>query len=184
MTINFSKAQWNEMTAIITQIIIIINQNAPQARPAEIKPSQFRSRNIDYFDSNSQAAPIKVKNTHNIYHNVFNFINRLRIKITIMKTITLRQNVEFCLLRAVDDWYTNQLTHINKIKLRNDSNGVKKWCDALKIKFRDSSKKSLILLKAIRYIIKNARNKKNSINYVFNIVLNNKNVNIIIIDVA
>ena len=32
--------------------------------------------------------------------------------------------------------------------------------------------------------MKNARNKKDFVNYVFNIVLNNKNVNIIIIDVT
>ena len=100
-----------------------------------------------------------------------------------MKAITLRQNVEFCLLRIVDDWYTNQLTHINKVKLRNDFNDVKKWCDVLKTRFRDSLKKSFILLKAIRYIVKNAYNKIFFINYVFNIVFNDKNVNIIIIDV-
>ena len=53
----------------------------------------------------------------------------------------------------------------------------------LDTRFRNSLEKSLILLKAIRYIVKNARNKKNFINYVFNIVFNDKNVNIIIIDV-
>ena len=54
----------------------------------------------------------------------------------------------------------------------------------MKTRFRDSSRKSFTLLKAIRYIIKNARNKKNSINYVFNIVFNDKNVDIVIIDVT
>ena len=54
----------------------------------------------------------------------------------------------------------------------------------MKIKFYNSFGKSLILLKAIRYTIKNVRNKKNFIDYVFSIVLNDKNVNIIIIDVA
>ena len=53
----------------------------------------------------------------------------------------------------------------------------------MKIKFRDSLGKSLILLKIIRYIMKNARNKKDFIDYVFNIVFNNKNFNIIIIDI-
>ena len=102
----------------------------------------------------------------------------------IIKVTTLRQNVEFCLLRVIDDWYTNQLTHISRIDLRNDFDDVKKWCDALKTRFRDSSRKSFTLLKAIRYIIKNARNKKNSVNYVFNIVFNDKNVDIVIIDVT
>ena len=99
-----------------------------------------------------------------------------------MKTITLRQNVEFCLLKIIDNWYINQLTHINKINLRNDFNNVKKWCDALKTRFYDSLKKSFILLKTIWYIIKKTYNKKNFVNYIFNIVFNIKNVNIIIID--
>ena len=79
MIVNFSKAQRNEMIVIIIQIIVIINQSAFQSLSRFIKTrsSQFRSRDIDYFDSNPQTASIKVKNTHNIYHNVFNFINRL-----------------------------------------------------------------------------------------------------------
>ena len=43
-----------------------------------------------------------------------------------MKIITLYQNVEFWLLNIVDDWYTNQFIHINKVDLRNDFNDVKK----------------------------------------------------------
>ena len=54
----------------------------------------------------------------------------------------------------------------------------------MKTRFYDSSEKSLILLKIIRYIIKNARNKKDFINYIFNIVFNDKNINIVIIDIA
>ena len=54
----------------------------------------------------------------------------------------------------------------------------------MKTRFRDSLGKSLILLKTIRYIIKNTRNKKDFINYVFNIVLNDKNVDIVIIDIT
>ena len=44
MIINFSKAQRNEITVIIAQIIVIINQNVSQfsARSAETRSSQFR----------------------------------------------------------------------------------------------------------------------------------------------
>ena len=55
------------------------------------------------------------------------------------------------------------------------------WCIENKIFW--FVRKSFTLLRAIHYIIKNARNKKNFINYVFNIVLNEKHVNIIIIDI-
>ena len=70
------------------------------------------------------------------------------------------------------------------MKLRNDLNNVKKYYNALKIRFRDFFKKLLILFKFIRYIIKDIRNKRDSSNYIFNIILNNKNVGIIIIEVA
>ena len=37
-------------------------------------------------------------------------------------------------------------------------------------------------LKFIRYIIKNIRDKRNFIDYIFNIVFNNKNINIVTIE--
>ncbi len=50
---------------------------------------------------------MEAKDSHNIYHNVFSFTNRLRVKASTMDIATLRQNVDACLLRTADDWYTN-----------------------------------------------------------------------------
>ncbi len=166
------------MAAIIAQAIAIANQAAPQARPAETRPPQFRPRDIGYFDPDPQAAPVEVKETHNIYHNVFSFTNRLRVKATTMDPATLRQNIESCLLGAADDWYTNQLTHISRVGLRSDPDGVKEWCDALEARFRDSPGKSLTLLESVRYTVKDARNKRDPADYVSSIVLNSKNAGI------
>ena len=52
------------------------------------------------------------------------------------------------------------------------------------MRFRDSLEKLFILLKQIRYIIKNIRDKKNSSNFVFSIIFNSKNADIAIIEVA
>ena len=142
------------------------------------RPPHFRPRDVGYFDPDPQAAPVEVKDTHNIYHNVFSFTNRLRVKATTMDGTLLRQNIESCLLGAADDWYTNQLTHLSRIGLRDSANGVNLWCEALEARFRDSPGRSLSLLEAIRYTVRDARNRKDPADYVSSIVLNGKNAGI------
>ena len=178
MAANFSEAQRNEMAAIIAQAIAIANQAAPQSRPAiEARPPQFRARDIGYFDPTSGPA-VEVKDNHNVYHNVFSFTNRLRVKVTSMDATILRQNLDSCLLGTAEHWYTNELTHISRVGLRNDPDGVKEWCDALESRFRDSPSKSLAALEAVRYTMKDARARHDPAEYVSTIVLNAKNAGI------
>ena len=129
MAFNFLEAQRGDMAAIIAQAITMVNQAALQGpagqAPRQERPPQFRPRDVGYFEPDPQAAPVEVKETHNIYHNVFSFTNQLRVKVTSIDAATLCQNIESCLLGAADDWYTNQLTHISRIGLRNDPDGVK-----------------------------------------------------------
>ena len=165
-------------TSVQSQEIGAQDNQAPRQEP------HFRPRDIGYFDPNSQTAPIEVKDTYNTYHNVFSFINRLRVKASTINATLLRQNIELCLLEAADDWYANQLNHLSRLGLRNDANNVKEWCDALEARFRDSPGKSLTLVKLIRYIIKDARDKRDSADYVLSIILNGKNAKIVIIDAA
>ena len=148
------------------------------AAEATPRQPQFRPRDVGYFDPDPQAAPVEAKDTHNIYHNVFSFTNRLRVKATTMDNTLLRQNIESCLLGAADDWYTNQLTHLSRMGLRDSVNGVKLWCEALEGRFRDSPGKSLALLENIRYTVRDARNRKDPADYVSSIVLNGKNAGI------
>ncbi len=167
------------MAAIIAQAMTIANQTAPQPEPRaaaiEARPPQFRPRDVGYFDPSSQGPAIEVKENHNVYHNVFSFTNRLRVKVTTIDAATLRQNVDSCLLGAAEHWYTNELTHISRVGLRNDPDGVKEWCDALEGRFRESPGKSLAALEAVRYTLKDARSRRDPAEYVSNIVLNAKN---------
>ena len=64
--------------------------------------SVFKPQDIDYFDSNSDIESVEVKENHQIYHNVFSFINCLQVKALTMNTALLRQNLNFCLLRKAD----------------------------------------------------------------------------------
>ena len=110
--------------------------------------------------------PIEGKDNYNTYHNIFSFTNRVRVKATTMDPAALRQNLNACLLGAAEHWYINKLAHLSRIGLRNDTDGVKEWCDALKARFRDSPGKSLATLKAIRYSVKDTRARRDPAEYV------------------
>ena len=147
------------------------------------RPPQFRPRDVGYFDPLPGPA-IEVKDNHNIYHNVFSFTNRLRVKATTMDAAMLRQNLDSCLLGAADLWYTNELAHVFRVGLRNDTNGVKEWCDALESRFRDSPSKSLTALEAIRYTVRDVRARRDPSDYVSTLVLHAKNAGIAAIEAA
>lgn len=114
MAENFSEAQRTEIAAIMAQAIAMNHQaeitTSGQSQKTEAQDNQaprqephFRPRDIGYFDPNPQAPPVEVKDSHNIYHNVFGFTNRLRVKAASMDAATLRQNIELYLLGAADD---------------------------------------------------------------------------------
>ena len=113
---NFSEAQRSEIAVIMAQAIVMIQQvelilsgqaqgTAAQENqaPRQEKASAFRLRDIEYFDLNSLVSSVEVKDSHNIYHNVFSFINRLQVKAASIDPAVLRQNIELCLLGAADD---------------------------------------------------------------------------------
>lgn len=176
----FTPDQLNSLSALF-QTLINANNATPQLPPPETmtpRTPQFRARDIGYFDPNPQSMPVEVKDNHNIYHNVFSFTSRLRVKATTMDPSVLRLNLDSCLLGSADDWFTNQLTHASRQGLRHDPDGVKGWCDTLEERFRDSPSKSLSMLEAIRYTTKDARNRRDPADYVSTIVLNSKNAGI------
>ena len=142
-----------------------------------LRQPQFRARDIGYFDP-APGPAIEVKDNHNIYHNVFSFTNRLRVKATTMDPTVLQQNLDSCLLGAAENWYTNELAHLSRIGLRNDNDGVKEWCNALEARFRDSPSKSLVALEAIRYTVRDARSRRDPLDYVSTLVLHAKNAGI------
>ncbi|MCJ1368390.1 hypothetical protein MMC16_007532 [Acarospora aff. strigata] len=51
-----------------------------------------------YLDPNYEAEAVEVKEDKQIYHNVFSFTNRLRVKVTTMDQAILRQDIESSLL--------------------------------------------------------------------------------------
>lgn len=95
-----------------------------------------------------------------------------------MDVDVLWQNIDSCLLGTAEDWFTNQLSQIIRVGLRNDPTGIIEWYNTLEARFKDSPGKSLTLLEAIRYTVKDARNRRDPADYVSSIVLNSKNAGI------
>ena len=135
-------------------------------------------RDVGYFDPNSDVDPVEVKNDKQIYHNVFAFTNRIRVKSTTMGAATLRENLESCLLGMADRWYTEELSHLTRVGLQNNNKDVKEWCKALETRFRDPPSRALAMLESLRYTINDVRRRKDPINYIQNVVLHRKNAEI------
>ena len=125
---------------VITAVIINISADSQGSADSlsEVRPpdpvrvsddetednSVFKPQDINYFNSNSDVESVEVKENHQIYHNVFSFINCLWVKALTMNTALLRQSLNFCLLRKVNIWYTEKLTHLSQLGLRNNNNEV------------------------------------------------------------
>ena len=102
----FFQIQTDQMITIIINIMKMIEMNQQQSLQQfattigldKKRISQiFCIKNINYFDFNSNVSFIEIKNNYNVYHNVFSFINRLRMKIDIMNVAVLKKNLDFCL---------------------------------------------------------------------------------------
>ena len=50
----------------------------------------FNPKSVGYFDPKDKVMPVEVKDSYNIYHNVFSFTVRLRVKATTIDTSLLR----------------------------------------------------------------------------------------------
>ena len=71
----FSNDQFQQLLATL--------QRQPATPPATTSPAintQFKARDIGFFDPNNDVDSVEIKEGKTIYHNVFLFIERLRVK--------------------------------------------------------------------------------------------------------
>ena len=47
----------------------------------------------------------------------------------------IRENLDSCLLRTANTWFTEELGHLTQVGLQNDRNGVEQWCQLLEEHF-------------------------------------------------
>ncbi|KAI9878714.1 MAG: hypothetical protein M1830_010719 [Pleopsidium flavum] len=122
--------------------------------PAECPLQGPQGTSVGFFDpiSDLNTKLVEVRDSKKIYHNVLSFTDHIRLKATMMNTVTLRKDLETHLLGKADNWYTKELNHLSRLGLQ--SVNLEEWCKALENQFRDSP---------------------NPVNYVQSIVLHGKN---------
>ncbi|KAA6410084.1 MAG: hypothetical protein FRX49_13836 [Trebouxia sp. A1-2] len=79
---------------------------------------------------------------------------------------TLRQNLDLCLKGEAQDWWTNQLSHVTRVGIMADNNGVEEWVKALEKRFREAPSVALGKLQAMRYTIQDAQSHREPSEYV------------------
>ena len=152
-----------------------VNRDYTTSNTYVSREKQFRPQTIGYFDPKQDIIPIEVRDTYNVYYNIFSFTARLRIKATTIDKAFLQQNVDACLLGAADKWYTTQIKYATRQGFRFDPKGIECWCNVLEVRFRESPSRSLLMLENIRYTIKDIYNRRDPADYVASIILNGKN---------
>ena len=192
-------ASSNQLPATITltneQFEALIDRamnGARQGRPAQAQANEagmpindgaiygttkhFKARDIGFFDPDIDSTAVETKDYGTVYHNVFSFTNRVKVKgNTVDDAAFLRQNLDTCLSGKAERWYTEELDDLRRSGLRNDPNGVEAWCKALEARFREAPGKALARLETLRYTVKDARNNRDPEDYIQQIIVNGKN---------
>ena len=150
--------------------------NADQLATASPAGSGFRARDVGFFDPDNDKDPVETKENHQIYHNVYAFTNRIRVKAsTSGNPRILRENLDTCLLGKAQTWFTEELDDVYRSGLRNDPNGVEVWASALERRFREAPGRALSTLESTRYTIAHVRRGNDPEQYLQSIMLNGKN---------
>jgi hypothetical protein len=127
---------------------------------------EFKAQDIRYFDPHEDKPPIVVKDKNTIYHNVFSFTNRIRVKAVFVNTVQIKQQLDECLLGRADTWYNQKLSHLQRVGLCSEETGVQEWCYQLESRFRPPQGKSLRTLKTIAYTIDDVCDGKELADYI------------------
>ena len=100
------------------------------------------------------------------YCNVHSFIAQIKIIILSWDVLTIQQNLNNCLKREAQDWWTNQLIHIIRVSIMYDINGLDEWIKALKKRFWEASSVTLSKLHKMKYITQNTCNEREPSEYI------------------
>ena len=131
--IQLAKAQPTVQPCIFTLPSSPNSQAQPCSLPSSVTTGSaigFRARDVGFFDPDSDKAT-EIKNGCRLYHNVHSFTQKIRA----MDSLKLRHNLEMCLLGKADIWFTQELSHTSRLKLKD---GIQLWCEALESRFGES----------------------------------------------
>ena len=130
----------------------------------------FKTKNIEYFNFNPNATQmIDMKNNYNIYHNVFSFTQKLQMIVINEMIFVISKNLYFCLMNVVNSWYINELNDDFRRIYKIDS--IQQWCIVLKKRFKKSANQTLIKFHQIQYMIADVRKRRDSSEFIQDIII-------------
>lgn len=102
--------------------------------------------------------------------NVYVFVERLRDLAATKGAALVRSSVDLSLRGKASKWYIGSTSQIERAGLRFNPNSVKLWCSVLVKKFKESLGNALEPLRNKKYILQDARNRREPEVYVHTIV--------------
>ena len=158
------------------------SQEDSDIEDAEAETKRWNIADVEYFDSylnKSYDEDEIVTVEKNIYYrNVMLFVKKIKDIAQIKDSTIVRTDLNECLREVAQDWYIVELFNLERIELRFDINEMNAWCDALIERFKKLTEIVLNKLTIEKYILKDARNRRESISYVQTIVRHVKSSNI------
>jgi hypothetical protein len=115
---------------------------------------------------------VETRDKVQVYHNVFSFTNRLKVKAQSVNVRNMRERLDECFLRRADTWrvHMQELNHLQRLGLRADGDGIREWCDALETRFRQPPR-SLRQLEAVLYTTSDVYDRKDPLDFVQTVVV-------------
>ena len=151
------------------------NQNN---RDGDFSDTKWRPGDIGYFDPDLDPAQGEgdcvTVGTNVYWRNVFLFTDQVKDNAQGLRAIVVRQNLATCLRGTALEWYTTELSDLEKAGLKYAQNGVEEWTKALIQRFKDAPSVALRKLQAERYSLNDARNNRNVRSYVAAVMRHSK----------
>ena len=144
-----SQHEMQQIATIVAQVFQNIpTERRPPSRSAESSTSTstststssaaaqtaFNPKLVGFLDPNPNKPSVEVKDNYNVFHNVFSFTQKLRVRATTPSATPLQQNVENCLLGSAERWFTEELNDLSRTGLRF-SPGIQVWCSTSESRF-------------------------------------------------
>ncbi len=145
-------------------------QSATQSQSAKSRLDRWIAVDLKFFDSiYDEKFTITIDSMQHVdkdtyFRDVHSFIDRIKNIAVIKKTEIVRNNLYTCLRNIVMIWYTIELFEKVK-KLVKTRNNLDVWKRYLIKRFRDKSNVIMIIITRKRYIMNDARRRRESREY-------------------
>ena len=168
----FSPEQFAQLLEQINQRIAPAKQTP--AVTVDHTSDRFKPRDIGFFDPIDEAEPVESLDGKTIYHNVFAFTNRLRVKASTDQNASslIAKNLDQTLLGKAQRWFTEEISDTTRAGLQTN---IELWCKELENRFREAPGIALAKLERLTYTVADVRARKDPEDYIQQVIINGRN---------